>query len=117
MPLFLNGIIAIEGTSSSEWTAILLFLYSLGFGSFNSNKYSVNYNSGNSFNHDLGINIRVSQIESDGYREYHHTKQKALSIGIEYKLNNLINQFRSLIGHQNTDLIWDGVYGNDINGR
>ena len=89
----------------------------VGYGSFNSSKLSANYNSGKNFGENVGVNLRLSQIESDGYREYHHSLQRAVSLGIEYSTYRFTNQFRALLGYENTDLIWDGVYGDDINDR
>ncbi|MDP7028199.1 MAG: TonB-dependent receptor [Candidatus Marinimicrobia bacterium] len=89
----------------------------IGHGSYNSSKYSLTYNSGKNFGENSGVNLRLSQIESDGYREYHHSLQQAFSLGIEHSSGQLTSQFRTLIGYENTDLTWDGVYGEDINDR
>ena len=89
----------------------------IGYGSFNSSKLSTNYNSGNSLGDNISVNLRLSQIESDGYRQYHPSLQRAVSLGVEHSTGQLTNQFRVLVGYANTDLNWDGVYGDAINDR
>ena len=89
----------------------------LGIGSFNSIKKSVSYNSGENLGKNLGINLRLSQIDSDGYRDYHKSKQNAISFGLEYSNNNWINQFRILGGHLHSDLTWWGIDKNIKNDR
>ena len=89
----------------------------IGTGSFNSSKISMQYNAGNNWGNNTGINMRISQITSSGYRKYHNSIQNALSIGIEHSTKNLTNQFRALIGHVNSDLTWDGIYGDNIYDR
>ena len=90
---------------------------SVGFGSYNTKKYRINYNAGNGFGEHLGLNVRLSQIESDGYRDFHHSIQQSGLIGIEHKTNKMTNQFRVQLGYENTDLTWDGIAASDINDR
>ena len=89
----------------------------VGEGSFNTKKFSVKGNSGKWFGDHLGLSARYSQIESDGYREFHDSRQKAFSFGLEHRGKNMTNQFRTLIGYENTLLSWDGIYANDIMNR
>jgi len=90
---------------------------SVGFGSYNTKKYRINYNAGNGFGEHLGLNMRLSQIESDGYRYFHNSIQQSSLIGIEHKTNKMTNQFRVQLGYENTDLTWDGIAASDINDR
>jgi len=85
-----------------------------GGGSFNTKKFSVKGNSGKWFGDHLGLSARYSQIESDGYREFHDSRQKAFSFGLEHRGKNITNKFRTLIGYENTLLSWDGIYADDI---
>ena len=38
-------------------------------------------------------------------------------MGLEHRGTKFTNQFRSLIGYENTQLAWDGIYLDDINDR
>ena len=90
---------------------------SVGFGSFNTKKYRINYNTGNRFGENLGIKLRLSQIESEGYRDFHNSFQRSGLIGIEHKTDKITHQFRAQLGYENTDLTWDGIAASDINDR
>jgi len=90
--------------------------FTYGQGSFNTKKYSLAMNSGN-YIKNLSLKARYSQTESDGYRDYHESYQRALSFGAEYRSEKITNQFRALIGYENTDLTWDGIYSTDIDDR
>jgi iron complex outermembrane receptor protein len=90
---------------------------SVGFGSFNTKKYRVNYNTGNMFGENFGIKLRLSQIESEGYRDFHNSFQRSGLIGIEHKTNKTTHQFRAQLGYENTDLTWDGIAASDIKDR
>ncbi len=93
------------------------FTLTAGSGSYGTQKLSASYSSGDRFGDRLSLSARLSQIESDGYREYHHSLQHALSLGAEYRGKKATYQLRGLLGYENSDLLWDGVYGNDINDR
>ncbi len=88
----------------------------LGHGSFNTSKYSLDMNSGNLFK-NLSLKARYSQTESDGYRDEHESFQRGFSFGAEHRTEKMTNQFRALIGYENTDLTWDGIYASDIDDR
>ena len=60
--------------------------------------------------------MRLTDIKSDGYRQFHDSYQRGFSLGLEHR-GKAINQFRALIGYENTDLLWDGIYFNDIEDR
>ena len=93
------------------------FTLTAGSGSYGTQKLSASYGSGNRFGNKLSITARLSKIESDGYRDYHHSLQQAFSFAAEYCGGKATHQFRSLLGYENTDLVWDGVYGDDIDDR
>ena len=89
----------------------------MGSGDWNTRKYRVRYRSGNDFGDNLSISFRTSQIKSDGYRDFHNSKQNGMFFGLEHRGTKFINQFRALIGYENTQLAWDGIYLDDINDR
>ena len=94
-----------------------VFTLNGGRGSYGTQKLSASYGSGDRFGDQLSLSARLSQVESDGYREYHHSLQQALSFGAEYRGEKATYQFRGLLGYENSDLLWDGVYGDDISDR
>ncbi len=90
---------------------------SLGGGSYNTSKLSWKGSSGPMLDGKAFFTGRVSQIKSDGYRDNHSSIQQALSLAGEYTSGRLTNQFRALIGYENTDLAWWGVYSDYIDDR
>ena len=93
------------------------FYFKLGSGSYNTSKFSLKGETGPLLDEKLHLLARYSQLKSDGYRDYHNSDQKALFIGGEYASGHWENQFRVLIGYENTNLAWWGVYGDDIYDR
>ena len=89
----------------------------LGKGSFNTSKIRAKFSTRSLLGKSFTINARVTQTTSDGYREYHDSFQRAGFLGVEHRTNNLINQFRALIGYENTNLVWDGVPAEFIKNR
>jgi iron complex outermembrane receptor protein len=87
---------------------------SFGAGSYNTKKSSLKYTSGERFGENWAFSGRLSHITSDGYREDHSSTQRALSLSAEFSDRNVSHKFTGLIGYENTDLLWDGVYGDDI---
>ncbi len=87
---------------------------SYGAGSYNTIKSSLKYTSGERLGENWSFSGRFSQITSDGYRDDHASIQRAVSLGAEYSERNVSHKFTGLIGYENTDLLWDGVYGEDI---
>ena len=88
----------------------------IGSGDWNTQKVSASYRSGKDLGDDLSLALRLSNITSDGYREFHNSHQKGLFFALE-KRGKIKNQFRALIGYENTDLLWDGIFMDDINNR
>lgn len=91
--------------------------FTYGGGSYNTSKVSAQYRSGERLGENWSLSGRLSQIESDGYRDNHRSLQRSLSFGAEYSARKMSHKFNALIGYENTDLLWDGVYGDDINDR
>ena len=91
--------------------------FSYGQGYWNTTKYRTRYRSGKDFGDNLSLVVRTSQIKSDGYRDNHNSKQNGLFFGLEHRGEKITNQFRALIGYENTQLLWDGIYMEDIDDR
>ncbi len=90
---------------------------SIGSGEWETKRYRARYRSGNDLGENLNMTLRVSNIGSEGYRDYHNSKQNGMFLGLEHRGLKFKNQFRALIGYENTQLAWDGIYMNDINDR
>ncbi|MGY8780289.1 MAG: TonB-dependent receptor plug domain-containing protein, partial [Fidelibacterota bacterium] len=90
---------------------------SFGSGDWNTKKYSTRYRSGEDLKKNMSMVVRASQIESDGYRENHNSKQKSVFFGLEHRGQKFTNKFRANIGYENTQLLWDGIYMTDIKDR
>ncbi len=88
-----------------------------GQGSYNTRKMSLKGQSGPLADGSVFLTARYSEVTSDGYRENHTSLQRALSLGVEHRTGKLTNQFRTLIGYENTDLAWWGVYSDAIYDR
>ncbi|MGC9364178.1 MAG: TonB-dependent receptor [Fidelibacterota bacterium] len=88
-----------------------------GYGTYNTQKISLQANSGEKMGENLSVYARFSAISSDGYREYHDSRQKAFAAGIEHRHRAMKNQLRVLIGYENANLAWDGVPAVDIKNR
>ena len=56
----------------------------------------------------------MSTIDSDGYRKEHGSSQRGLFFGLEHQGKMIKNQFRAIIGYENTKLTWDGIAKADI---
>ena len=90
---------------------------SIGSGQWKTNRYRARYRSGNDLGENLNMTLRVSNIESEGYRDYHNSKQNGMFFGLEHRGLKFRNQFRALIGYENSQLAWDGIYMDNINDR
>ena len=98
--------------------------FSQGLGSYNTSKTRLKYESGKDFGENISLLMRVSSIGSDSYRKYHGSEQRGMFFGLEHRGSKIKNQFRALVGYENTQLSWDGVAGflsgekqSDINDR
>ena len=90
---------------------------SIGSGEWKTKRYRARYRSGKDLGENLNMTLRVSNISSDGYRNNHNSKQNGMFFGLEHIGEKFTNQFRALIGHENTQLAWDGIHMNDIEDR
>ena len=90
---------------------------SIGSGEWKTKRYRARYRSGNDLGDNLNMTFRVSNIESEGYRDYHNSKQNGMFFGLEHRGLKFRNQFRALIGYENSQLAWDGIYMENINDR
>ncbi|NQT97727.1 MAG: TonB-dependent receptor [Candidatus Marinimicrobia bacterium] len=93
------------------------FYFKMGSGSYSTSKFSLKGETGPLLDEKLHLLARYSQLKSDGYRDYHNSDQKALFVGGEYASGRWENQFRALIGYENTNLTWWGVEQYKINDR
>ena len=98
--------------------------FSQGLGSYNTSKTRLKYESGKDFGENISLVMRASSIGSDSYRKYHGSEQRGMFFGLEHRGSKIKNQFRALVGYENTQLSWDGVAGflsgekqSDINDR
>ena len=98
--------------------------FSQGLGSYNTSKTRLKYESGKDFGENISLVMRASSIGSDSYRKYHGSEQRGMFFGLEHRGSKVKNQFRALVGYENTQLSWDGVAGflsgekqSDINDR
>ena len=98
--------------------------FSQGLGSYNTSKTRLKYESGKDFGENISLVMRASSIGSDSYRKYHGSEQRSMFFGLEHRGSKIKNQFRALVGYENTQLSWDGVAGflsgekqSDINDR
>ena len=98
--------------------------FSQGLGSYNTSKTRLKYESGKDFGENISLAMRASSIGSDSYRKYHGSEQRGMFFGLEHRGSKIKNQFRALVGYENTQLSWDGVAGflsgekqSDINDR
>ncbi len=89
----------------------------LGAGSYNTRKYRLEGHSGDLLGNNFNATLRASRITSQGYREYHNSRQNAFFAGLEHSTHRMKHQFRALVGYENTDLNWWGVPAEHINDR
>jgi len=89
----------------------------VGAGSYNTSKIHLKATSGALANKRVKMSARLSQIKSEGYRDFHDTVQKSGAFGVEYDGKNFTHQFRALVGYENSHLMWDGISTDEINDR
>lgn len=109
-----GGSINVQTTIATDRPQVTV---NLGGGSYNTSKIRLSASSGRLWNGKVGLSARLSQIESDGYRDFHESFQRSGSFGVEYNGKQTSHQFRALIGYENSNLMWDGVSSDDINDR
>ena len=94
-----------------------LFSATVGYGSYHTSKLRMKYQSGPLGGNRWAISSRLSLIDSDGYRQFHDSRQRSFALGVETKQGFWTHRFRSLLGYENTNLAWDGVSADNINDR
>ena len=86
-----------------------------GQGNWNTQQYRFKYQSGKDFGEKISFTLRASAIDSEGYRKEHGSNQRSALVGFEHRGEVVKNQFRAIIGYENTQLTWDGISKEDIN--
>ena len=84
---------------------------SQGLGSYSTSKARIKYQSGKDLRENVSLAFRVSTINSASYRKFHESKQEGMFFAVEHRGKIFKNQFRALVGYENTQLSWDGVPG------
>jgi len=84
---------------------------SQGLGSYSTSKARIKYQSGKDLGENVSLAFRVSTINSASYRKFHESKQEGMFFAVEHRGKIFKNQFRALVGYENTQLSWDGVPG------
>lgn len=84
---------------------------SQGLGSYSTSKARIKYLSGKDLGENISLAFRLSTINSAGYRKFHESKQEGIFFAVEHRGKIFKNQFRALLGYENTQLSWDGVPG------
>lgn len=82
-------------------------------GSYNTHKYGIQYNS--ELRRGLDLNIRLSKITSDGYRDNSASELQSLYGSITYKGLQSVSQFNYFTGHEKTHAAWDASWEEDLN--
>ena len=107
-----GGSLNIETTSSAdEFSNRYDELYYL-MGSYNTRKAGLKYNS--SISDDLKLNIRLSKITSDGYRDKSASELTSLYTSLNYKTSRSITDFNFYTGHEVTQAAWYGSWEEDL---
>jgi iron complex outermembrane receptor protein len=78
-------------------------------GSYDTRKIHLSYRSGTQLGDHLSLSLRLSGVDSDGYRQDSSSKQRSLSAGLEYGKGAWTHQLRMLLGEAVSVLQWDGV--------
>lgn len=91
------------------------FSFYAGAGSYNTIRTKIKYTSKPVIDKRLQIFSRVSFLTSNGYRDFHDSKQKSLTAGANFNGLGGIHEFRVLRGIERSNLAWDGVPVSSIN--
>ena len=107
-----GGSLNIETTSSAdEFSNRYDELYFLK-GSYNTQKMGLKYNS--SISDDLKLNIRLSKITSDGYRDKSASELTSLYTSLNYHTDRTITDINFYTGHENTQAAWYASWEKDL---
>ncbi|MCF7912527.1 MAG: TonB-dependent receptor [Candidatus Cloacimonetes bacterium] len=107
-----GGSLNIETTSSAdEYSNRYDELYYM-LGSYNTRKMGLKYNSALSEN--LKLNIRLSKITSDGYRDKSASELTSLYTSLNYKTDRSVTEFNFYTGHEITQAAWYASWEEDL---
>jgi iron complex outermembrane recepter protein len=88
--------------------------YDGAYGSFNSRKHALNYNSG-VLNNKFYVNARFSKINSDGYLERSAADLNSWYLAATYFTSRTTLKIKAFGGHEVTQQAWSGVPAQYIN--
>jgi len=98
-----NGIANFAGSLNFESLEAQKGLdFSIGIGSFNSQKYSIGLGTNNLY-------VRASSINSDGFRDHSGNKSKSFFLASENKFKNHTLKLIAFVGNQKNELAWLGL--------
>ncbi len=86
-------------------------------GSYNTQKYRLEYQSGNRLGNNRSLTLRGSVISSNGYREDSKSDQSSFFAGLEFNTGKITHQLRMNIGKEVSRLQWDGISGDLLSDR
>jgi len=89
--------------------------FNIGLGSFNSKRFSIEHNTG--INSEVGTYVRISHIESDGYRDNVWNNSQSVFYSSGYYKPSYNIKLVSFIGRQRNGMGWLGVPLEQINQR
>ncbi|RMF06407.1 MAG: TonB-dependent receptor [Candidatus Neomarinimicrobiota bacterium] len=92
------------------------FQLNLGTGSYATHKLRAAWSSGERWGRNR-LALRFSQVESEGYRDYHDSYQRSGFLGYDRKGDRWEHRFRVVLGKEITHLSWDGIPAGDIQDR
>ncbi len=108
----LGGTINIETTSAGdEYSGDQSTLYTV-MGSHNLRKAGMNYFA--SLSDDLRLNIRLSQVSSDGYRDNSATELSSFYSSLTYQAERSVTDINFYTGHEITHAAWYASWEEDL---
>lgn len=82
----------------------------LSFGSFNSQKYTLQVGTGKILNEKLSVDARISKINSDGFIDRASSDLGGYDITAHYELNEKTKfRFQNMYGKEKTYQAWNGI--------
>jgi iron complex outermembrane recepter protein len=107
-----GGSLNIETTSSADEISNRYDQLYFLLGSYNTRKVGLKYNSALSDN--LKLNIRLSKITSDGYRDKSASELTSLYTSLNYRTDRTITDFNFYTGHEITQAAWYASWEEDL---
>lgn len=83
------------------------------FGSFNTLKNTLKMGS-SFFNNQLSVDVRLSQVKSDGYMDRASSNLKGAYLGASWHLPKGSLRFNAILGKEKTYQAWYGISANDL---